>query len=96
MRKETEGYPSDVSDEEWALVGSDLTLMTEAAPQRAYRLRAVFNALRWMARTGAAGRMLPHDLPPWAAVYQHSNPRLRLKARKQGVGVREFLRFATL
>ena len=25
-----------------------------------------------------------------------SNPRLRLKARKQGVGVREFLRFATL
>jgi len=27
---------------------------------------------------------------------EHSNPRLRLKARKQGVGVREFLRFATL
>ena len=26
----------------------------------------------------------------------HSNPRLRLKARKQGVGAREFLRFATL
>ena len=25
-----------------------------------------------------------------------SNPRLRLKARKQGVGAREFLRFATL
>jgi transposase len=72
MRKETEGYPSDVSDEEWALVGSDLTLMTEAAPQRAYRRRAVVNALRWMARTGAAGRMLPHDLPPWAAVYQQT------------------------
>jgi len=27
---------------------------------------------------------------------KNSNPRLRLKARKQGVGVREFLRFATL
>ena len=27
-------YPSDVSDEEWALVVPYLTLMTEAAPQR--------------------------------------------------------------
>ena len=27
---------------------------------------------------------------------RRSNPRLRLKARKQGVGAREFLRFATL
>jgi transposase len=64
-RKAPEGYPSDVSDEEWALVVWYLTLMTEAAPQRAYSLRAVFNALRWMARTGASWRMLPHDFPPW-------------------------------
>jgi transposase len=72
MRKEREGYPSDVSDEEWALVVSYLTLMTETAPQREYNLRAVFNALRWMVRTGAAWRMLPHDFPPWAAVYQQT------------------------
>src|SRR5215475_1402187 len=72
MRKEREGYPSDVSDEEWALVVSYLTLMTEGAPQREYSLRAVFNALRWMARTGASWRMMPHDLPPWSAVYQQT------------------------
>ena len=30
-------YPSDVSDEEWALVAPYLTLMTEDAPQRDYR-----------------------------------------------------------
>ena len=72
MRKEREGYPSDVSDEEWALVVAYLTLMKEAAPQREYRLRAVVNALRWMARAGAAWRMLPHDFPPWAAVYQQT------------------------
>lgn len=72
MRKETAGYPSDVSDEEWTLVVSYLTLMTEEAPQREYSLRAVFNALRWMARTGASWRMLPHDFPPWAAVYQQT------------------------
>lgn len=44
--------------------------MDEAAPQREYSLRVVFNALRWMARTGASWRMMPHDFPPWPAVYQ--------------------------
>jgi transposase len=72
MRKDTEGYPSDVSEEEWALVVSYLTLMMEAAPQREYSRRAVFNALRWMVRTGASWRMLPHDFPPWAAEYQQT------------------------
>ena len=72
MRKDRDGDPSDVSDEEWALVVAYLTLMTEAAPQREYRLRAVFNALRWMARTGASWRMMPHDFPPWTAVYQQT------------------------
>ena len=72
MRKEREGYPSDVRDEEWALVVPYLTLKTEAAPQREYSLRVVFNALRWLVRTGAAWRMLPHDFPPWAAVYQQA------------------------
>jgi transposase len=44
----------------------------EAAPQREYSLRAVFNALRWRARTGASWRMRPPDLPPWTAVYQQT------------------------
>jgi transposase len=63
-------YPSDVSDEEWALVAPYLALMTPEAPQRTYDLREVFNALRWLVRTGAHWRMMPHDLPPWPAVYQ--------------------------
>jgi transposase len=65
-------YPSDVSDDEWAFVAPYLTLMTEAAPQRDYPLREVFNALRWLARSGAQWRMLPNDLPPWSAVYQQT------------------------
>ncbi|MFL6216776.1 MAG: transposase, partial [Blastocatellia bacterium] len=63
-------YPSDVSDDEWTFVAPYLTLMNEDAPQRQHRLREVFNALRWLVRTGAPWRMLPHDLPPWEAVYQ--------------------------
>jgi transposase len=69
---ERKAYPSDVSDEEWALVAPYLTLMTEDAPQREYPLREVFNGLRWIVRTGAQWRWLPHDLPPWPVVYQQS------------------------
>src|SRR5437899_457948 len=50
-------YPSDVSDDEWALVAPYLTLMTEDAPQREHSLREVFNGLRWIVRVGAAWRM---------------------------------------
>jgi transposase len=65
-------YPSDVSDEEWAFVAPYLSLMIEDAPQREHSLREVFNGLRWMVRTGASWRMMPHDLPPWAAIYQQT------------------------
>lgn len=65
-------YPTDVTDEEWAFASMYLTLMTEDAPQRGHDLREVFNGLRWLARAGASWRMMPHDLPPWAAVYQQT------------------------
>ena len=65
-------YPSDVSDEEWSFVAPYLTLMTEEAPQREHSLREVFNGLRWIVRTGAQWRMMPHDLPPWSIVYQQT------------------------
>jgi transposase len=69
---ERKAYPSDVSDDEWSFVASYLILMKEDAPQREHDLREVFNGLRWIVRTGAQWRMMPHDLPPWAAVYQQT------------------------
>lgn len=69
---ERKPYPSDVSDDEWALVAPYLTLMTPDAPQREHSLREVFNGLRWIVRAGAAWRLMPHDLPPWHTVYQQS------------------------
>jgi transposase len=63
-------YPSDVNDDEWAFAAPYLTLMDPAAPQREYALREVFNGMRWLVRTGASWRMMPHDLPPWSAIYQ--------------------------
>ena len=65
-------YPSDVSDEEWAFVAPYLALVREDAPQRNHDLREVFNGLRWIVRTGSAWHYMPHDLPPWEAVYQQT------------------------
>jgi transposase len=65
-------YPSDVSDEEWALVAPYLTLLPEDSRQRRHSLREVFNAMRWMVRAGAPWRLIPHEFPPWAAVHQQA------------------------
>src|ERR687885_1535411 len=65
-------YPSDVSDEEWALIAPYLTLLPEEAGQREHSLREVFNGLGYIVKTGAPWRWMPNDLPPWAAVYQQA------------------------
>jgi len=65
-------YPSDVTDDEWAFLAPYLTLMREDAPQRDYPQRDLLDALRWVVKTGAQWRFLPHDFPPWPAVYQQA------------------------
>jgi transposase len=72
MAKERKGYPSDVSDEEWAFCAPYLTLMKEDAPQRKHSLRDLYNGLRWFLRAGCPWRMMPNDLPPWQAVQQQT------------------------
>ena len=65
-------YPSDVSDAEWQSVVPYLCLLPEGAGQRAHNLRDVFDAARWLVRSGAPWRYLPADFPPWQAVYQQT------------------------
>ena len=66
------GYPSDSSDAEWAFVAPYLTLITHHAPQRKHDLKRVYDALKYVTRTGIPWRFLPADFPPWAAVYQQA------------------------
>ena len=70
-------YPSDVSDEEWAFAAPYLALLPLDAVQRRHDLREVFNALRYLVRSGAPWRMLPNDFPPWEIVYQQTSRWLR-------------------
>ena len=46
--------------------------MDPDAPQRQYKLREVFNGLRYIVRTGCQWRYMPNDLPPWQVVYQQT------------------------
>jgi transposase len=86
-------YPTDVSDEEWAFVAPYLTLMIEDAPQRDHSLREVFNGLRWMVRAGSSWRLIPHDLPPWHAVYQQTQRWIKAGVFEEMVhDLRELLR----
>ena len=70
MSTTRKSYPSDISDTEWEFLLPYLTLTKQDAPQRAHDLREVFNAVRYLVRTGCHWRMLPHDFPDWTVVYQ--------------------------
>jgi transposase len=65
-------YPTDTTEEEWAFAAPYLTLLPEGTGQRRHDLRAVYDALRWIVRAGAAWRLLPGDFPPWHAVYDQA------------------------
>jgi len=85
-----------VSDEQWSFVAPYLALVREDAPQRVHNLREVFDALRWIVRAGASWRMLPHDFPPWEAVYQQTRRWLRAGVFEEVVhDIRALLRLAS-
>src|SRR5260221_2880493 len=72
MNTTRKSYPSDVTDAEWEFLLPYLTLMREDAPQRSNDMREVFNAIRYVVKTGCQWRMLPHDLPEWTVAYQQA------------------------
>ncbi len=57
------GDPSDVSDEEWAFVSPYLALCREDSEQRDCPLPAMFNALRYIVRTGSQWSYMTNNLP---------------------------------
>lgn len=95
MGQKRTGYPSDVSDEEWALCAPYLVMMREDAPQRVYPLRSVFNAVRYLVKSGCGWRMLPNDLPPWPVVHQQTQRWIEAKRFEiMAHDLREVLRVA--
>jgi len=66
------GYPSDLTDEQWAIIEA-LDINKHWGPGRPMRLelRAVSNAILYVLRTGCQWRYLPKDYPNYNSVYYH-------------------------
>jgi transposase len=63
------GYPSDLTDAQWALIEPMLPEPnTDGRPEKHPR-REVVNAILYVVRSGCPWRYLPADLPPWQTVY---------------------------
>jgi transposase len=63
-------YLTDVKDDEWVFVAPYRALIPEDVLQREQFLGEIYNALRWIVRSGATWRTIPNGLPPSAPVYQ--------------------------
>jgi putative transposase len=67
MRKR---YPSDLTDEQWALIKPHIPVFDIGRP-RAVDMREVLNAILYLNRSGCQWDMLPHDLPARSTVYDY-------------------------
>jgi putative transposase len=70
MRKR-KPYPTDLTDEQWAVLAPRLPATKSRGVPRSVDVREIINALLYLARSGCQWRMLPHDLPAWQTVYQY-------------------------
>jgi putative transposase len=64
-------YPSDMSDEEWAILEPLIPPGFAGGRPRTTKMREVLNAVFYLDRTGAQWRALPHEFPPWSTVWSY-------------------------
>ncbi len=62
-------YPSDLSDEDWALVEPFIPSAKRGGRRRTVEAREVLNGILYVLSTGCQWRALPKDLPPKSTVH---------------------------
>ena len=70
-------YPSDLTDEQWAIVGPMIPPAKQnprGGRPRKVDMREVLNTLFYLNRSGCQWDMLPHDLLPKSTVYDYFCP----------------------
>jgi len=65
------GYPSDLHDEEWDIIASNFHPKSKRGRPREHAQKDIVNAILYVLKGGVTWRMMPNDLPPWQAVYDH-------------------------
>src|SRR5215213_2993256 len=66
----THKYPSDLTDEQWALVGPLIPVYPGGRPRKT-SMRDVVDAILYVLRTGCQWRFLPKDFPPKSTVWRY-------------------------
>jgi len=61
-------YPSDLTDEEWALIAPVIPRAKRGGNKRTVDVREVVNGLMYVLSTGCQWRAMPKDLPPRSTV----------------------------
>nr|WP_284276435.1 IS5 family transposase [Bradyrhizobium iriomotense] len=64
-------YPSDLTDEEWALVEPLIAPAKRGGNKRTVDVREVVNGLMYVLSTGCQWRAIPKDLPPRSTVHDY-------------------------
>ena len=64
-------YPSDLTDEEWAVIGPLITPAKRGGNKRRVNLREVVNALLYVLSTGCQWAAIPKDLPPRSTLHDY-------------------------
>ena len=67
----THPYSSDLSDNEWAILAPLITTGKRAGRPQLLEMRRIVDAVFYLLRTGCQWRALPHEFPPWTAVFYH-------------------------
>ncbi len=62
-------YPSDLTDEEWSLLGPLIPPAKRGGRKRSVDTREVMNGLLYVLETGCPLRHLPRDFPPKSTVH---------------------------
>jgi transposase len=61
-------YASDLTDAEWAMIAPFMPERRRFGRRRSTKLRAVVEAMFYIASTGCQWRQLPKDFPPYSTV----------------------------
>jgi len=64
-------YPSDLTNEEWALVERLIPPARRGGAKRTVDVREVVNGLMYVLSTGCQWRAIPKDLPPRSTIYDY-------------------------
>src|SRR5277367_4689797 len=64
-------YPSDLTNEEWALVEPLIPPGRRGGAKRTVDVREVVNGLMYVLSTGCQWRAIPKDLPPRPTIYDY-------------------------